>query len=74
MEDAETESGGFYGITRGTPDGAVMQGTSGMGFQIKDIGTLQNETSDAMRITWEGAWCLGSSGAAAKYENFWQAF
>jgi predicted transposase YdaD len=41
---------------------------------IKDIGTLQNESSDAMRITWEGAWCLGSSGAAAKYENFWQSF
>lgn len=74
MEDADTDFGGFYGIVRGTPDGAVLDQSYGMGFFIKDLGTLQNESNDAMRITWEGAWALGSSGAAAKYENFWQAF
>lgn len=74
MEDADSSYGGFYGIVRGAPDGAVLEGANGMGFSIIDLGTLQNETSDAMRVTWEGAWALGSSGAAAKFENFWQAF
>jgi len=74
MEDAENDGGAFTGITRGAPEGAVLGGAYGLGFSLEDLGTLQNETSSAMRLTWEGAWELGSSGAASKITGLFDPF
>lgn len=73
-EDSETDFGAFTGIVRGAPDGAVMADTYGLGFFLQDLGPLQNETNDAMRLTWEGAWMLGSSGAASKATGAFDPF
>ncbi len=74
MEDTETDFGAFTGIVRGAPDGSVMKDSFGLGFFLQDLGPLQNETNDAMRLTYEGAWMLGSSGAASKMSGIWDPF
>lgn len=63
--------GGFGGIVSGFEDGPIEQvggmGANGLGFGIEDIGTLEGSDNRAKRLTWNGAWILGSAKAAARY-------
>lgn len=64
-------TGGFGGVVSGFMDGRIEQvngqGPNGMGFGIEDLGTLQGSDNRAKRLSWNGAWVLGSPLAASRH-------
>ncbi len=62
--------GAFVGGVRGSHDGPVMS-AFGLGWEIDFLGKDQNSANDLARVTLELCWALGSSGAAAQTEGFY---
>lgn len=62
--------GAFIGVVRGMPTGKVFQ-QYGFGWYIEQLGVAHDATLYQMRVCLDHSWALGSSGAAAMMEGFY---
>lgn len=70
LESDGVDFGAFIGVVRGLPTGKIYQ-QYGFGWYIEPLGVAQDSTNHMMRIQLDHSWALGSSGAAAMMEGFY---
>lgn len=69
-EGQGVDYGAFVGAVRGSPIGPVLR-AHGMGWKVSYLGEDQGSANDLARVTLELCWGLGSSGAAAQTDGFY---